>query len=52
MNDRTCVHCSSECGITDMGEAYVNVCVNPECPNYGLLQVSGTKIQQYLDSLK
>jgi len=43
-----CLQCNAEIE-TNTEDGLYNVCVHPECPNYGLLQVSEDEIFKHLN---
>jgi len=44
----TCVQCNRALEYTlDEGETFI--CTNPECPNFGLVQVGMEDVEKYID---
>lgn len=53
MKQQTCNQCGKKMdAIIELEKYNVPVCINPECPNYGLLQISEEKIEEYKNKLK
>lgn len=46
---QACVQCGLTCQAQTEGERTYNVCVRPECANYGLLQVDIDQIKKFTD---
>ena len=55
LRKNSCNQCQKEMeGLLEFGISYgtihIPVCTNPECPNFGLLQVSSEKIEEVEDN--
>lgn len=53
INIAHCVQCGRELlGQVEIESKQIGVCHRPECPNYGLLQISIEKIKEFIESME
>lgn len=47
MSKQECVHCGLPCEAQTEEEKHYNICIRPDCPNFGLLQIDLDQIKKF-----